>query len=170
MATLATSSIRHSRVSELPRRRPVGLRVFSDDLFLCGHFSRWEAAVAMGPDLDELTVRMAVDATSAEAPEDDASGNELFTFHATEIKKRNADTHEVRGEITTSSGTRPFRTIIETPEGENAFFVMSFIARREDLGFGWKELVSDVLGLGGIEAERRQDPRMGVRDPIVALS
>lgn len=124
----------------------------------------------MGPDLDELTVRMAVDATSADAPEADTSGDELFTFHATEIRKRGGEAHDVRGEIRTMNGNRPFRMIIETPEGESSFFVLSFIARREDLGFGWKELVSDVLGLGGIEVERRQDPRMGVRDPIVALS
>ena len=156
------------------RRAPVGLQVFSDDLVLSGHFHRWDAAVASGPDLDVLTVRMAVDASSPDPIEAAAAEGdtvpELFSFHSTNVSALAPNTFRAVGELTTASGVRPFETLIEVPGGHSAFFVMSFIARAETLGFGWKELVSDVMPLGGMDAERRVDPRTGVRNPILGAA
>lgn len=156
----------------VPRRAAVGLRVLGEDLFLSGQFHRWDAAVISGPDLDVLTVRMAIDATSADlgALGDPAAPADLFTFRASGVHAVEPNLFRATGEITTAAGVRPLQTMIEVPAGHNAFFVLSFIVRPADVGFGWKELVSDVLALGGLDAERRLDPRLGVREPVLGAA
>ena len=60
--------------------------------------------------------------------------------------------------------------LVEVPGGHTAFMVLSFVIRKDELGDGWKELLTAELESGGIDAERRLDPRMGVRDPELAAA
>ena len=60
--------------------------------------------------------------------------------------------------------------LVEVPEGHTAFLSLSFVVRKEELGAGWKELLIGGSGAGGIDAERRLDPRSGVREPELAAA
>jgi len=152
-------------------RAPVWLDIGGPGIFLSGHFHRWDAAVAIGPDLDDLTVRMTIDATSPGPLRDPRSlGPDLFSFKSARAELLIPGLYRAHGQLTTSTGSGPFHLLVEVPDDTSAFVVISFVARREDLGFGWKELVTDVFPLGGIDVERSADPWMGVRDPELAMA
>jgi hypothetical protein len=152
------------------KRSPIDLRIHGDDLFLSGHFHRWQAAAASGSDLDEVSVRIAVDVTSPDQLTTDSSQADLFSFRADTLLQVGSGLYLARGQLVTAAGARPFGMVVEAPEGHNAFCALSFIARREELGASWKELVTGGSGAGGIDAERRLDPRAGVRDPKLAVA
>ncbi len=153
------------------RRSPIDLRIQGDDILLSGRFHRWQATAFTGRDLDELAVRMAVDSTSPDqltVPSDDR--RDLFAFHSSEVHRENASHYRAKGGLLTSTGTHPFEMRIELPEGHNAFFGVSFVAGKAILGDAWTELVTGGSDGGGIDAERRLDPRAGVRDPDLAAA
>jgi hypothetical protein len=151
-------------------RSPIDLRIHGNDIFLSGHFHRWQAVAMMGRDLDELCVRMAVDVTSPDHLRIDAAERDLFSFRSATLLPLNSSLYLARGELITSAGARPFEMVVEAPEGHTAFCSLAFIARKEELGSGWKELVTGGSGAGGIDAERLLDPRSGVRNPELAAA
>jgi hypothetical protein len=154
-----------------PSRSPIDLRIHSADIFLSGHFHRWQASAALGRDLDEASIRMAVDVTSPDQlTVGEPSEADLFSFRAATVLPINEKVFLARGELTTTAGARPFSMVIEAPDGHTSFLALSFIARKEDLGDSWKELVTGGSGAGGIDAERLLDPRAGVRSPDLAAA
>jgi hypothetical protein len=154
------------------KRSPIDLRIQGDDIFLSGHFHRWQSAVSMGPDLDELSVRLAVDVTSPDQLTVDPEEQDLFSFRSTEVTKLLPHTFRVQGKLTApdGQGASPFGMLVEVAEGHNAFIALSFVARKDELGPSWMELVTAGVGAGGIDAERLLDPRAGVRDPELATA
>jgi hypothetical protein len=154
-----------------PARSPIDLRIHGTEILVSGHFHRWQAAITMGQDLDELSVRMAVDVTSPDQlTTANPGGGDLFSFRSSTVLPLQPNMYLARGELITSAGARPFEMVVEAPEGHNAFMALSFIVRKEELGTSWKELVTGGSGAGGIDAERRLDPRLGVRDPELAAA
>jgi hypothetical protein len=152
-----------------PQHLPLDLRIQSDEIFLSGRFHRWQTTAWRGPDLDLLTVRMAVDATSPDQLTADPTETNLFSFTSTAVTKLDESVYSAAGRLRTSTGEHPFDLMVEIPHGHTAFFALGFAARREVLGDAWHELF-DASGPGGIDAERRLDPRAGVRDPQLAAA
>jgi hypothetical protein len=153
------------------KRSPIDLRIQGDDILLSGRFHRWQATAFTDRDLDELSVRMAVDSTSPDQltiPADDRRN--LFAFRASEVRRENPVLYRAKGALVTSTGTHPFEMRIELPDGHNAFFGVSFVAGKAILGDAWTELVTGGSDGGGIDAERRLDPRSGVREPDLAAA
>ncbi len=153
-----------------PHRSPIDLRIHGADIFLSGHFHRWQATTVTGKDLDELCVRMAVDVTSPDHLTINPTEKDLFSFRSATLLQVQSNLYLARGQLITSAGARPFEMVLETPEGHSAFCSLAFIARKDELGIGWKELVTRDAGAGGIDAERLLDPRSGVRDPQLAAA
>lgn len=159
--------------NSLPRRRsPVDLRVHGSEIWLSGRFHRWQATAFTGVDLDEVSVRIAVDSTSPDHLSELSAGprGELLSFRTGDVKKVNASLYRAQGELGTSTGKHPFEMKIEVPEGHNAFFALSFTANKAVLGDAWAELVTGGFDGGGIDAERRLDPWAGVRDSELAAA
>jgi hypothetical protein len=155
----------------LPRSRsPVDLQIHGADIFVSGHFHRWQASTSMGRDLDEVSVRMAIDVTSPDQLTVDPAERDLFSFRSETVLPLRSNLYLARGQLVTPAGERPFDLVVEAPEGHNVFCSLSFIARKEDLGDSWKELATGGSGAGGIDAERLLDPRSGVRDPVLAAA
>jgi hypothetical protein len=160
-----------TKSSGIPRERlPIDLRIQGADIFLSGHFHRWQATVSMGPDLDELTVRMAVDATSPDQLTAEPAEKDLLSFRSVDVKRILPNTFRARGALTTITGTNPSEMLVEVPEGHNAILGLTFVARKDAFGPSWKELITATGGAGGIDAERLLDPRAGVRDPELAAA
>ena len=138
-------------------------------MFLSGHFHRWQTMVSRGPDLDVMSVRMAVDATSPDQLTATDAGRDLFSFTSTSVTKLDENVYRAEGTLETSAGHHPFGMMIEAPREHNAFFALGFSGRREVLGNVWTELLA-ASGVGDLDAERRLDPRAGVRDPELAAA
>jgi polyisoprenoid-binding protein YceI len=152
-----------------PVRPPIDLRIQGDEIFLSGHFHRWQAMVSRGPDLDLLSVRMAVDVTSPDHLKNTTDGRDLFSFTSTNVMKLDDNVYRAEGHLNTTAGQHPFDVMIEIPRGHNAFFALAFSGRREVLGNVWPELMA-ASGVGDMDAERRLDPWASVRDPELAAA
>lgn len=163
-----------ANASSISRRRsPIELRIHGENLFLSGRFHRWQSAVALGDDLDELSVRMAVDVTSPDHLNHfNDTANELLSFRSSNVTPvvGNSNVSMARGELVTQAGTRPFEMLLETPEGHTPFLGLSFVIRKDELGASWKELVTGGSGAGGIDAERLLDPWSVVINPAIAAA
>lgn len=155
-------------------RSPIELKIAGSDILLSGRFHRWQAAAFTGSDLDQLSVRMAVDATSpdqlAEIYAADGAPAPLLSFRSKQVERVQPLVYRASGELSTSAGAHPLDIVIEMPDGHTSFFALSFAASKDALGEAWSELVTGGSGAGGIDAERRLDPRSGVRDPILAVA
>jgi hypothetical protein len=168
-----------TRISSLPanhnavsshKRPPIDLRIHGGDLLLSGHFHRWQATAFTSGDLDQLSVRLAIDSTSPDQLTRDLDEGDLFSFRSSQVEQLQPFLYRAYGEMITTSGTHPLALRVELPEGHNAFFAVSFDATKEILGDAWWELVTGGGGAGGIEAERLLDPRSAVRVPELAAA
>jgi len=115
---------------------------------LNGRFQDWDSGVSMGPDLDQLQVRLAIDATSASIGDgltDTATHLPLFTFRGRQAAPLSAGVYQVDGELTSATGAHPMQVTVETPIEHSAVFLLSFQARKSDLGPGWTHLLSNVV-------------------------
>jgi len=155
-------------------RSPLDLSIAGSDILLSGRFHRWQAAAFTDSDLDQLSVRMAVDATSPDQLAEIYGANRgpasLLSFRSKEVERVQPLVYRASGELATSAGTRPIEMVIEMPDDHTAFFALSFKVGKDALGDAWSELVTGGSGGGGIDAERRLDPRSGVRVPILAVA
>jgi polyisoprenoid-binding protein YceI len=135
-------------------RAGIDLAISGEDLMLSGRFSDWEAGVSMGPDLDQMRVRIAVDATSASSawaaaaarPGDpEADSPLLFSFRGREVSQVSAGVYQVTGELAGPVLSRIAQLQVETPIGHSAMFMLSFDARKSDFGPAWTQLLSNVV-------------------------
>ena len=125
--------------------------------------------VSRGPDLDVLSVRMAVDVTSPDQLTFNPTGPDLFSFTSASVERLDDHFYRAEGLLSTSTGKHPLDLMIEVPDGHNAFFSLGFSGRKEVLGNVWPELMA-TSGVGDLDAERRMDPRAGVRAADLAAA
>ena len=124
----------------------IDLDITGPDLMLSGRFQDWDSGVSMGPDLDQLQVRLAIDATSATNNQaTPATGPALFGFRGRDASPVGSGVYQIDGELTSATGSRPMQMLIETPIEHSAVFLLSFQARKSDLGPGWTHLLSNVV-------------------------
>ena len=159
------------------RRSPIELRIHGDEILLSGRFHRWQATAFTAADLDELSVRMAVDSTSPDQLTAVGDPNrqpdrptDLFSFHSDKVHRHHPSIYRADGQLRTNTGTHPLEMQIEIPEGHNAFFAVSFVANKAVLGDAWAELITGGSSGGGIDAERRLDPWATVINPELAAA
>lgn len=140
-------------------RPAIDLAITGDELMLSGRFTDWESRVSMGPDLDQLFVRLAIDATSVgntvgSAPESAASDGAsdeqpvLFSFHGRQASLVSSGVYQVTGEFIGPTVTRELQVQLETPVAHSAMLVLSFDARKSDFGRDWTKLLSNVVPFG----------------------
>lgn len=150
-------------------RSPISLRIHGDELFLSGAFHRWQAAASSGPDLDLVSVHMAVDATSPDQLTVDPHEHPLLSFASKKVTKLGHSVFSAEGVMKIEGAERPCDVLVEIPEGHNSFFALAFVVRKEFLGGAWRQLVGRA-GTGGIDAERLLDPRAGLRGMELAAA
>jgi hypothetical protein len=159
------------RGAALPRssRSPIELRIQSDDVFLSGSFHRWQANAASGPDLDMVSVNLAIDATSPDRLSAHAREHHLFSFTSKKLHKLGDNVFSAEGLMTTDAGEQPCDVLVEIPDGHTAFVALAFVVKKEFLGEGWQE-ITGAAGMGGIDAERSLDARTGLRGMELAAA
>jgi hypothetical protein len=124
-------------------RRSVNLDIAGDDFMLLGNFSDWESALAFGPDLDRVRVRLAIDATSA--PADAGGGPSLFAFHGRKVESLGAGRYRVVGTFSGPRGAKAMEMTLDSPLGHTALIVVTFAAKKQDFGDGWHDLIANVV-------------------------
>ncbi|HEY4396018.1 MAG TPA: hypothetical protein VGP64_18265 [Polyangia bacterium] len=140
MATI----IQQQRSAESSAARPnLDLDVGGGDFLLRGRFADWESGLAFGPDLDRVTVRLAIDATSGVA-----SGRDLFHFYSRAVEPFGHGAYRAVGTFAGAEGARPGEMLIESPLGHTALIAVTFDARKGDFGEGWHDLIQNSVPLG----------------------
>ena len=159
------------RGAALPRspRSPIELRIQGEDVFLSGSFHRWQANAASGPDLDMVSVHLAIDATSPDQLSAHAPEQHLLSFTSRKLRKLGENVYSAEGVLTTAAGEQPCDVLVEIPEGHTAFVALAFVVRKEFLGDAWRE-ITGTAGMGGIDAERSLDARTGLRGMELAAA
>jgi len=126
------------------RVRPsVELDVGGGDFLLRGKFADWESGLAFGPDLDRVSVRLAIDATSGVD-----GGSDLFSFYSREVEPFGHGAYRAVGTFTGAEGARPGELLIESPLGHTALVAVTFDARKGDFGDGWHDLIQNAVPFG----------------------
>lgn len=108
---------------------------------LQGNFSDWESGLAVGPDLDRVRVRLAIDATSA-AP---ATGRSLFAFHGRKVESKGGGRYRAVGTFSGPRGAKAMELTLESPLGHTALIVVTFAAKKQDFGDGWHDLIANEV-------------------------
>jgi hypothetical protein len=144
-AQLSARSKARSSGREVPRRS-IDLDIAGGDLMLQGPFSDWESGLAVGPDLDQVGVKLAIDATSvASAMGADKSARSLFAFHSRQVESIGPASYRAVGTFTGPLGARALEMEVSSPLGHTALVVVSFSAKRQDFGAGWHDLMANVV-------------------------
>jgi hypothetical protein len=134
-----------SREDRRKARRSVDLDIAGGELMLAGHFSDWESGLTVGPDLDRVNVRLAIDATSSREPD----GKSLFSFHSRQVELTGPASYRAVGTFTGPLGSRALDMTIESPLGHTALVIASFAAQRQEFGEGWHDLIANVVPFVG---------------------
>ena len=124
-------------------RRIVELDIAGDDFMLQGHFSDWESGLAFGPDLDQVRVRLAIDATSTPAGASDRPS--LFAFHGRKVESQGAGKDRAVGTFSGPRGAKAMEMTLESPLGHTALIVVTFSAKKQDFAEGWHDLIANVV-------------------------
>ncbi len=130
------------------------------DFLLRGRFADWESGLAFGPDLDRVTVRLAIDATSGVS-----SGRDLFHFRSREVEPVGHGAYRAVGTFTGAEGARPGEMLIESPLGHTALIAVTFDARKDEFGEGWHDLIQNAVPFG---EPRDEGPTRSARAWLVA--
>jgi hypothetical protein len=120
----------------------VAVDIAGADLMLRGHFRDWESGLSLGPDLDQIGVRLAVDATSAAGGDHEGC---LFSFRSRSVESMGGGAYRAEGTFTGARGSRPLDLMVEAPPGHTALFVLSFGADKGDLGERWHDLIQNTV-------------------------
>jgi hypothetical protein len=153
-------------------RRSIDLDIAGGNLMLRGHFQVWESRLALGPDLDRVGVRLAVDATSSARPLPTDAGQPLFAFHSRSVEPEGPGGYRAHGIFTGAQGARPLDVAIETPLGHTALFMLAFGADRQDFGeHGWGALVENVApSTGAAEGDPVRAAHAWLLPPVLAAA
>jgi hypothetical protein len=123
-----------------PPRPSIELDVGGSDFLLRGKFEDWESGLAFGPDLDRVSVRLAIDATSGVR-----SGPRLFAFHSRNVKAEGNGSYRAVGTFTGPLGAASTEMFIESPPGHTALVALTFTAKKQDFGDGWHDLIQNAV-------------------------
>ena len=138
----------------------IDLDISGSGLLLKGRFVDWESGVSMGPDLDKLQVRLAIDATSARIDVPGAHQAPLFSFHGRDATAIGEGLYQVDGQLEGPSGSRALQAHVETPIEHSAVVLLSFQARKSDFGDDWTRLLSNVVPFRARGADADNGPAM----------
>jgi polyisoprenoid-binding protein YceI len=137
-------------------RRSVDLDIAGDDFMLQGHFSDWESGLAYGPDLDQVRVRLAIDATST--PTGAGNRPSLFAFHGRKVESQGAGKYRAVGTFSGPRGAKALEMTVESPLGHTALIVVTFSAKKQDFGEGWHDLIANVVPFGEPGSDHEEGP------------
>jgi hypothetical protein len=126
-----------------PARRSIDLDIAGEEFMLQGRFSDWESGLAFGPDLDRVSVRLVIDATSARATV--TEGPSLFAFHSRTVEATGEGAYRAIGTFTGPTGSKAVELYVESPLGHTAVAVVTFSAKKQDFGDGWRDLIENVV-------------------------
>jgi hypothetical protein len=121
-------------------RPSIELDVGGSDFLLRGKFADWESGLAFGPDLDRVSVRLAIDATSGVR-----SGPTLFAFHSRNVHAEGNGSYRAVGTFAGPQGERSTEMFIESPPGHTALVALTFTAKKQDFGDGWHDLIQNAV-------------------------
>lgn len=140
---MSATAINRRPASKPAPRREIELDITGGDLFLRGRFSDWESGLSLGPDLDSVALRLAVDTTS---PSSALGVSSLFAFRSRLVEPLGKGGYTAQGTFTGPAGSKPLDMLIETPLGHSALIVLSFSADKNDFGEGWHDLLQNEAG------------------------
>jgi len=152
----------------------IDLDITGNGLMLSGRFVDWASGVLMGPDLDQLQIRLAVDATSVAATSvagaDQANDAPLFSFRGRNASPVGKGIYQVQGEFTGAAGEHPLQVQLETLNEHSALFLLSFQAEKADFGSGWTQLLSNVVPFAPREGEPARPAHAWLTVPALAAA
>jgi hypothetical protein len=148
----------------------IDLDITGNGLMLSGRFADWESGVLMGPDLDTLQVRFAIDATSVAGDADSATDTPLFSFRGRNASPVGKGVYQVQGEFTGAAGEHPLQVQLETLNEHSALFLLSFQADKADFGAGWTQLLSNVVPFRPREGEPSKPAHAWLTVPALAAA
>jgi polyisoprenoid-binding protein YceI len=167
--TMITTAVSNQNVTHREgARRNIEVDIAGADLMLRGRFSDWESGLALGPDLDRVGVRVAVDATSARQGGDTAR---LFSFRSRRVEATDPGSYRAHGTFTGPGGSKPLEVVVETPPGHTPLFLLSFAAERSDFGEGWHDLIQNAVPFAGVADGEPARPAFGwLTPPVLAAA
>ncbi len=148
----------------------IDLDITGNGLMLTGRFVDWESGVLMGPDLDQLQVRLAIDATSVAGDTDRATNTPLFSFRGRNASSVGKGVYQVQGEFTGAAGEHPLQMQLETLNEHSALVLLSFQAEKADFGAGWIQLLSNVVPFAPREGEPNKPAHAWLTVPALAAA
>ncbi len=148
----------------------IDLDITGNGLMLSGRFVDWESGVQMGPDLDQLQVRLAIDATSVTRDSDHANDAPLFSFRGRNASPVGKGVYQVNGEFTGAKGEHPLQVQLETLNEHSALFLLSFQAEKADFGPGWTQLLSNVVPFAPREGQPTKPAHAWLTVPALAAA
>ena len=148
----------------------IDLDITGNGLMLTGRFVDWESGVLMGPDLDQLQVRLAIDATSVSGGSDNATDTPLFSFRGRNASPVGKGVYQVQGDFTGAAGEHPLQVQLETLNEHSALFLLSFQAGKADFGPGWIQLLSNVVPFTPREGEPVKPAHAWLTVPALAAA
>lgn len=148
----------------------IDLDITGKGLMLTGRFEDWESGVLMGPDLDQLQVRLAIDATSVAAGTDRSHEAPLFSFRGRNASPIGKGVYQVDGEFSGADGEHPLQVQLETLAEHSALFLLSFQASKSDFGPAWTQLFSNVVPLAPREGEPAKPAHAWLTVPALAAA
>lgn len=160
-----TSAYFQSAGSGVDARRSVELDIAGEDFMLQGHFSDWESGLAFGPDLDQVRVRLAIDATST--PTGTGDRPSLFAFHGRKVESQGDGRYRAVGTFSGPRGAKAMEMTLESPLGHTALIVVTFSAKKQDFGEGWHDLIANVVPFGDPDPDNGDGPVRSARAWLV---
>jgi hypothetical protein len=148
----------------------IDLDITGNGLMLSGRFADWESGVLMGPDLDQLQVRFAIDATSVAGDADHAKDAPLFSFRGRNASPIGKGIYQVQGEFAGAAGEHPLMVQLETLNEHSALFLLSFEADKADFGSSWTQLLSNVVPFGPRDGEPTKPAHAWLTVPALAAA
>jgi hypothetical protein len=148
----------------------IDLDITGTGLMLSGRFADWESGVLMGPDLDQLQVRFAIDATSVAGDADHAKDAPLFAFRGRNASPIGKGIYQVQGEFAGAAGEHPLMVQLETLNEHSALFLLSFQADKADFGPSWTQLLSNVVPFAPRDGEPTKPAHAWLTVPALAAA
>ena len=155
----------------LPRlAAAIDLDITGKGLMLTGRFEDWESGVLMGPDLDQLQVRLAIDATSVDFGTNRSAEAPLFSFRGRNASPAGKGLYKVDGSFTGAAGEHPLQVQLETLAEHSALFLLSFEATKSDFGPAWTQLLSNIVPFAPREGEPTKPAHAWLKVPELAAA
>jgi polyisoprenoid-binding protein YceI len=157
---------------ESNERPAVGLHINGSGLLVSGSFSGWQSRLVLGPDLDDVSVNLFIDATSVGFGRDEDVGEKLFSFRSSKVTPSGKGTYKVVGDFTGAEETREMELELQTPLGHTPMFAISFNAGRKDFGDGFTHLVENttLFGVPSATGEPIREANAWLTAPYVAAA